>query len=297
MKKVIFKGAGVAIVTPFDKNGEVDYSEFARLIEFQIANDTDAIIVCGTTGEAATLSEAERAACVQFAVGQVAGRVPVIAGSGSNSTAHAVESTRLVKELGADAALVVTPYYNYNKPAQEGLYRHYMTIADSCDIPLIVYNVPSRTGTNILPETYARLCRHPNINSVKEANGNMPAMIRTVALCGDNINIYSGEDPIIVPMLCMGALGVISVLSNVCPKQTHDMCRLWFEGKAKEAAALQTEYSALISALFCDVSPIPVKAALNMMGYNVGQCRLPLAEMSEQGLKQLTDAMRAIGLL
>ena len=296
MKKLIFKGSGVAIVTPFKEDGSINFDVFARLIEFQIENETDAIIVCGTTGESATMSNKEQAQCIEFVMKQVNGRVPVIGGAGTNCTAHAVELVKTAVGLGVDGILSVTPYYN--KTTQEGLYRHFTAIADAAgDVPVIVYNVPSRTGLNVQPETYARLAKHPNINSIKEANGNLPAVIKTRELCGDEIYIYSGEDPIIVPMLSVGCMGVISVLSNICPKETHDICALWFEGKAAESANLQIEYCDLIAALFCEVNPIPVKAALNLMGYQVGGCRLPLCEIGESGKKQLITAMQKVGLI
>lgn len=296
MKKIIFKGAGVAIVTPFNADGSINFDVFAQLIEFQIINGTDAIVICGTTGESATMSNIEQAQCIEFAVKQVKGRVPVIGGAGTNCTAHAVELVKTAAALGVDGLLSVTPYYN--KTTQEGLYRHFTAIADaSGDVPVIVYNVPSRTGLNMLPETYARLAKHPNINSIKEANGNLPATIKTLDLCGEDIYIYTGEDTIIVPMLSVGCKGVISVLSNVCPKETHDMCSLWFEGKTEESAKLQIKYSALIDALFSEVNPIPVKAALKLMGYEVGGCRLPLCDIGENAKKQLIAAMQKVRLI
>lgn len=296
MKKLIFKGAGVAIVTPFKADGGVNFDVFSELIEFQIANGTDAIIVCGTTGESATMSGNEQAQCIEFAVKQIKGRVPVIGGAGTNCTAHALELVKTAASLGVDGILSVTPYYN--KTTQEGLFRHFTAVADAADgVPVIVYNVPSRTGLNILPETYARLAKHPNINAIKEANGNLPAAIKTLDLCGDSIYMYSGEDTIIVPMLSVGCMGVISVLSNICPKATRDMCALWFEGRVGESAKLQIKYSALIDALFYEVNPIPVKTALGLMGYEVGDCRLPLCEIGENGKKQLVAAMQKAGLI
>ena len=296
MKKLIFKGSGVAIVTPFKADGSINFDVFAQLIEFQLSGGADAIIVCGTTGESATLSNKEQAQCIEFAVKQVNGRVPVIGGAGTNCTAHALELVQTAASLGVDGILSVTPYYN--KTTQEGIYRHFTAIADAAgNVPVIVYNVPSRTGLNILPETYARLAKHPNINAIKEANGNLPAVIKTLDLCGGDIYIYSGEDPIIVPMLSVGSVGVISVLSNICPKETHDMCALWFEGKVEESAKMQIKYSDLIAALFCEVNPIPVKAALNLMGYDVGGCRLPLCDIGESGKKQLVSAMQKVGLI
>ncbi|HNX14237.1 MAG TPA: 4-hydroxy-tetrahydrodipicolinate synthase [Oscillospiraceae bacterium] len=296
MKKLIFKGAGVAIVTPFKPDGSINFDVFSKLIEFQIANETDAIIVCGTTGESATMTNDEQARCIEFVVKKVNGRVPVIGGAGTNNTAHALELVKTAAGLGVNGILSVTPYYN--KTTQEGLYRHFTAIADAAgDVPVIVYNVPARTGLNIMPETYARLAKHPNINSIKEANGNLPATIKTLDLCGDEVYIYSGEDTVIIPMLSIGCMGVISVLSNICPKETHDMCSLWFAGKVEESAKLQIKYSDLVAALFCEVSPIPVKTALKLMGYEVGDCRLPLCEIGESAKKQLVASMQKFGLI
>ncbi|MBQ3140591.1 MAG: 4-hydroxy-tetrahydrodipicolinate synthase [Clostridia bacterium] len=295
MKKTVFKGAGVAIVTPFTAEGKVDFAKLDELVEYQIANGTDAIVVCGTTGESSTLDDAEHVKCIEAVVKRVDRRVPVIAGTGSNDTNYAIKLHREAQRLGADAGLSVTPYYN--KASQEGLYRHFSAIADSCDLPVILYNVPGRTGTNIKPETYARLSYHENIVGIKEANGDMHALSQTVNLCEGRLDIYSGEDSLIVPILSIGGSGVISVLSNVAPRETHDICQLWFDGKIRESAALQLKYLQLIDALFCDVNPIPAKQALNMMGWNVGECRLPLCEMSAAGKAQLETALRGVGLL
>lgn len=295
MKKTIFTGAGVAIVTPFHPDGSVNFSKLEELVEFQISNGTDAIIVCGTTGESSTLDDAEHVACIEAVVKKVNKRVPVIAGTGSNDTNYAIKLHKEAMRLGADAGLSVTPYYN--KASQEGLYRHFSAIADSCDLPVILYNVPSRTGTNIKPETYARLSHHENIVAIKEANGDLHALAQTINACEGRLDVYSGEDPLIVPTLSIGGKGVISVLSNVAPKETHEMCSLWFAGKTAEAAALQLKYLPLIDALFCDVNPIPAKQALNFMGREVGGCRLPLCEMSPAGKTQLENAMRGVGLI
>lgn len=295
MKKTVFRGAGVALVTPFNADGSIDFAKMDELVEFQISSGTDAIIVCGTTGESATLNDREHISCIEAVVTRVNRRIPVIAGTGSNDTAYAVKLHREAARLGADAGLSVTPYYN--KTSQEGLYRHFSTIADSSDLPLILYNVPSRTGTNIRPETYGRLSHHENIVGIKEANGDMSALGRTINACGGRVAIYSGEDSLTVPVLSLGGDGVISVLSNVAPKETHEMCRLWFEGRIVESTALQLKYLPLIDALFCDVNPIPVKQALNLMGLKVGGCRLPLCDMNDTGRAQLETAMRGVGLL
>lgn len=278
-KKVVFKGSGVAIVTPMHADGSVNYSEFDRVIDFQIAKGTDSIIVCGTTGESATLSYEEHEAVVKHCIDYVAGRVPVIAGAGSNDTAAAIHLVKRAEEDGADAVLLVTPYYN--KTSQRGLIAHYNAIADSTNLPIILYNVPSRTGCNILPATYAKLAEHPNIVATKEANGDVSSMMQTLALCGDNLALYSGNDDNTVPIMAMGGLGVISVAANVCPKEIHDLAMLCLEGKFAEATKLNLEYMDLMDTMFCDVNPIPVKEAMNMMGFNCGPCRLPLAPLTE----------------
>ncbi len=294
MKDIIFKGAGVAIITPFDETG-INYAELGRIIDDQIAGGTDAIVIVGTTGESATLSDAEHKEAIAFAVKHVGGRVPVVAGAGSNETAYAVELAKHAAAAGADAILAVTPYYN--KCTQNGLVCHYTAIADAVDIPLIVYNVPSRTGVNIKPETYARLAEHPNINAVKEANGDLSSIVRTKKLVGDRLHIYSGNDDQIVPILALGGVGVISVLSNVAPRTVHDICAEYFAGNTAKAAELQIDWSDMVDALFCEVNPIPVKTAMGLMGYRVGNLRLPLTEMESAGLARLKEAMRAHGLL
>lgn len=294
MKKLVFEGAGVAIVTPFGPGG-ICFEELGRLIDFNIDNGTDAIIITGTTGEAATMSDEEHKAAIKFAVEHVNGRVPVIAGTGSNDTAYAVQLSQWAEKAGADALLVVTPYYN--KATQKGLIEHFTRVADAVKIPLILYNVPSRTGVNIQPETYQALSKHPNIVAVKEASGDFSAILRTRALCGDALTVYSGNDDQIVPILALGGKGVISVLSNVMPKQTHDICRLYFEGKVAESQKLQIALSDLISALFIEVNPIPVKTALNLMGFAAGDLRLPLTTMSEAHLKQLEAALKRHDLI
>ncbi len=295
MKNTIFKGAGVALVTPMNTDGSVNYEKIKELIEFQIENGTDAIITCGTTGESSTLTVEEHVEVIKTTIKQVAGRVPVIAGTGSNDTAFAVELSQEAQELGADGLLTVTPYYN--KTSQAGLIAHYTKIADSVNIPIILYNVPSRTGTAFKPETYAVLAEHKNIVGIKEANANLSMMANTMALCGDKIDIYSGNDDEVVPCLSLGGVGVISVLSNIAPKVVHDMCYNFFNGDIKAARDLQIKYYHVISALFSDVNPIPVKEAMNMMGFNVGECRLPLVRMSEDGQVKLRAELAKVNLI
>ncbi len=285
MKKTIFTGAAVALVTPFFEDGTVNYSKLAELIEYQIANNTDAIVACGTTGEASTLTDEEHKEVIRFTVEKVAGRIPVIAGTGSNDTAYSLELSQYAKEVGADAHLQVTPYYN--KTTQKGLIKHFEYVADRVNLPMILYNVPCRTGMNILPETYGELCKHPNIVAAKEANGDVAALVKTMDICGDELDIYSGDDGLIVPMMSLGAKGVISVLSNIRPKETHEICQLFMDGKISESAKMQKAYNNLINALFIETNPIPVKTALNVMGFEVGECRLPLCEMSESNLEKL----------
>ena len=294
MKEVVFTGAGVAIVTPFTDTG-INFSELGRMIEDQIAGGTDAIVITGTTGESATMSDEEHRQAIKFAVEKVRGRVPVVAGTGSNETAYAVELTQYAAEVGANAALIVTPYYN--KCTQNGLVRHYEKIADSVSMPIILYNVPSRTGVSIKTETYVKLAKHPRIVAVKEANGDLSSVLRTRHACGDDLAVYSGNDDQIVPILSLGGKGVISVLSNIMPKQTHDICRLYFEGKIQEAAKLQIELTDVIDALFSEVNPIPVKTALRLMGYAVGPLRMPLTEMESANAEKLSAALVKHGLL
>lgn len=295
MKKTIFTGACVALITPMNNDGSVNYDMLSKLLDFQIENKTDAILICGTSGESATLSEAEHSKVIDFAVNKVAKRVPVIAGTGSNCTDTAVTLSIEAEKSGADACLVVTPYYN--KTTQQGLIKHYNYIADKISTPLIVYNVPSRTALNILPTTYLELSKHPNIVAAKEANGNMSAMAETLSLVGDNLDIYSGEDCQIVPTLSLGGKGIISVLSNVMPKLTHDICAEFFAGNIKESAKLQLESISLIKALFCETSPMPAKAALNMMGFNVGECKMPLTTMLPENLEILRKQLKSRNLI
>lgn len=290
MKKVIFKGSGVAIVTPFKENGAIDYNTFKSLIEFQIENGTDCIVVCGTTGEAPTLSEKEKLEAIRFVVNQVNSRIKVVAGAGSNNTGQAIEISRKIEDLGVDGLLSVTPYYN--KTSQAGLIEHYNAIANHVNIPIILYNVPSRTGCNILPETYKALSEHANICAIKEANSDMASIVKTKALCQDNLSIYSGEDALIVPTMALGGLGVISVFANVCPKQCADLTHAMLSKNYEEALKIQTEYNDLINALFSDVNPIPVKYALELIGFNCGKCRLPLVEMSKEKQENLKNIMK-----
>lgn len=295
MKKVIFTGSGVAIVTPMKPDGQVDFEELGRVIEFQIENGTDSIVICGTTGESATLKDGEHLECIRCAVETTAGRVPVIAGTGSNDTAHAVEMSREAAALGADAVLLVTPYYN--KTSQAGLIKHFNTIVDAAGLPAILYNVPSRTGINIQPETALELSKNPLICGIKEASGNISQIAQMAALCGDELPLYSGNDDQVVPLLSLGGKGVISVVANIDPARMHRMCQLWFEGKTAESARLQLESMGLCKAMFCDVNPIPVKAAMNMMGWNAGPCRLPLAPLSQEHEAFVTAQLHSAGLL
>ncbi|MBQ7430757.1 MAG: 4-hydroxy-tetrahydrodipicolinate synthase [Butyrivibrio sp.] len=292
----IFKGAGVAIATPFYENGEVNYDEFGRLIEFQIENGTDAIIVCGTTGEAATMSEKEHMDVVKYCIDKVAKRVPVIAGTGSNCTQTAIELSKIAEEYGADGILSVTPYYN--KATQNGLIAHFTAIAETIDIPVILYNVPGRTGTNIQPETAVKLCRDvKNIVGIKDATGNLAQTAKMMQLADGCIDLYSGEDGLVVPIMSLGGIGVISVLSNVAPKQTHDMCMKALEGDYAAARKIQLDALPLVDALFSEVNPIPVKAALKMIGIEAGPLRLPLTEISDEHRAVLKKAMADFGLI
>lgn len=295
MKKTVFRGAGVAIVTPMNPDFSINYDRLGELIDWQIENGTDAIIICGTTGEASAMSDAEHLDCIRVAVERTNRRVPVVAGCGSNHTDYAVWLSKEAKAMGADALLHVSPYYN--KTSQKGLVAHFTAIADATDLPVILYNVPSRTGMDIAPATYLELSSHPNIVATKEASSNIVNLARTVDLCGDELGVYSGNDNEIIPILAYGGHGVISVMSNIAPGPVHDICQLWFEGKTKESAALQLEYIALVDALFCDVNPIPVKAAMNAMGMNAGPCRLPLVEMSDALQSSQLACLKKYGLV
>lgn len=292
----IFKGTGVAIVTPFTQDDKVNFEELGKMIDFQIAGGTDAIIICGTTGESSTLTHEEHDACIKFAVEHTAGRVPVIAGTGSNSTAEAIRLSTHAQNNGADALLLVTPYYN--KATQKGLIQHYTAIANSVDLPIILYNVPSRTGVNILPQTAVTLAKNvKNIVAVKEASGNISQVAELAALADGCIDIYSGNDDQVVPLLSLGGVGVISVLSNVMPKLTHDMVMSYLNGDVKLSRQLQLSVMNLNKALFCEVNPIPVKEALNMMGWNAGAVRSPLCEMEPQHKELLRKELAAMKLI
>lgn len=292
----VFTGAGVAIVTPMKADGSVNYEKFAELVEFQLEGGTDAIIVCGTTGEASTLSHEEHLDLIKYCVEVVKGRVPVIAGTGSNCTETAIYLSTEAEKYGVDGLLVVSPYYN--KATQNGLVAHFKAIADSVKIPIILYNVPSRTGCNILPATIVRLCNEcENIVGVKEASGNISQIATLAALAKGKVDIYSGNDDQIVPILSLGGKGVISVLSNVAPRQTHEICAKFFEGKVEESCQMQLEAIDLIASLFCEVNPIPVKVALNLMGKEAGPLRLPLTPMEPANEERLKKSMQAYGIL
>ena len=295
MKKPVFTGAAVAIITPMRADGSVDFEELGRIIDDQINNGTDAIVICGTTGESPTMTDEEHTACIRYAVKKTAGRVPVIAGTGSNDTKYAIWLSRQAQADGADALLLVTPYYN--KTSQAGLIAHYTAIADAVDLPCILYNVPSRTGCNLTAASLAQLAKHPNINAVKEASGNISQVAEIAAACGEELNIYSGNDDQIVPLLALGGKGVISVLSNVAPRYTHDICAKWFAGDTAGSLAMQLAALPLCKALFADVNPIPVKWAMNRLGWHAGACRLPLVDPNEAVQAQLDSALRAFGLL
>lgn len=294
-KQPIFTDAGVAIVTPMYPDGSINYDKLGELIDWQISEGTDAIIICGTTGESACMTDNEHVDCIAYAVKRVAGRVPVVAGAGSNDTAYAVELSKEAKRLGVDGLLHVTPYYN--KTSQRGLIAHFTAVADATDLPVILYSVPSRTGVNILPETCRTLADHPNIAAIKEASGNISQIAKIRALCGDDLQVYSGNDDQIVPVLSLGGIGVISVLSDIMPKQTHEICARFFAGDAAGAAELQLRLLPLINALFMDVNPIPVKAALQLMGWDVGECRMPLVSMNDSQIASLKAVMTDAGLL
>ena len=284
MKKIIFKGCGTAIATPFNEQG-VNLQEFARLVEEQIKNGVDSIIVCGTTGEAATMTEEERLQTIECAVKVSNGRVPIIAGTGANNTKSVIEMNKKVEQLGVDGVLVVTPYYN--KTTQKGLIMHYTEIAKNTTLPIILYNVPGRTGVNMKPETALELSKIENIVAIKEASGDLSQVAKIANLCRDNLNIYSGNDDQIIPTLSLGGIGVISVLSNIRPKYTHDMCYAFFNNENEKATKMQIDAIPLINALFSEVNPIPVKEALNIEGYDFGEPRLPLIKLSEENRKKL----------
>lgn len=294
MKKIIFKGCGTAIVTPFNENG-VNFDEFKRLIEFQIANKADSIIVCGTTGESSTMTLEERKQTIKFAVDVANKRIPIIAGTGGNCTSSVIEFTKYAESIGVDGALIVTPYYN--KTTQDGLIAHYTAIAKETNLPIILYSVPSRTGVNIAPATCQKLSEIPNIVAIKEASGNLSQIAEIANLCGDNLHIYSGNDDQITSILAVGGIGVISVLSNIAPEYTHNIVANFENGNIKESIDAQMKAIPLVKALFCEVNPIPVKAALNMLGYNAGTPRLPLIEMSNSGKEKLKSELLTFGLI
>ncbi len=292
----LFRGAGVAIITPMKDNGDVNYDKLEELVEFHIKGGTDSIIVCGTTGESATLTMEEHRNVIAQTVKFAKGRIPVIAGAGSNATATAIQHAQEAEADGADGLLIVTPYYN--KATQGGLIRHYSTIADSTKLPIIVYSVPSRTGTNVLPETMATLFKEKeNIVGLKEATGNMAQASKTMYLTDGKLDMYSGEDGLVVPLMAIGAIGVISVISNIAPQETHDMCQAFLDGDLEKARQMQMKSLPLVDALFSEVNPIPVKKAMNLMGMEVGPLRAPLYEMTEENTKKLEAEMKKFGLL
>ena len=293
MKKTIFTGSAVAIITPMNPDGSINYERFGELIDEQIANHTDAIVVAGTTGEASTMTDDEHVEAIRFTVERVNKRVPVIAGTGSNDTGYAVELSKSAERVGADALLQVTPYYN--KTSQRGLVAHFTAIADAVNIPIILYNVPSRTGVKISLDTYIQLAKHPNIVATKEASGDF-SLIAEIAAKTD-LDIYSGNDDQVLPLLALGGKGVISVSAHVIPQQKHDMVKLFMEGKTAEALEIQKKYLDLENAMFIDVNPIPVKEAMNLLGKNVGECRLPLVRMEEAKIEKLRNELKKAGLL
>ncbi len=295
MNKPIFTGSGVALITPMNDDLTVNYDALEELLEFHIKNGTDAIIACGTTGEAATLSEEEHSEVLRFVAEKVNRRTVVIGGTGSNDTRTAIKLSKEAEKSGVDALLCVTPYYN--KTSQQGLVKHFSTIADSVNIPIILYNVPSRTGCNIKPETYAELCKHPNIKACKEASGDISQVALIRSLCGDNLDVYSGNDDQTVPFMSLGALGVISVFANICPKEMHDICKLCLDNNFAEARKLHFHYLELMNIMFSDVNPIPVKTAMNLFGYNAGECRLPLVPMNTVGYHNLKDCLTKYDLI
>lgn len=294
MKKQIFKGSGVAIVTPFTEDN-VDFEKLGELIEFQIANNTQAIIICGTTGESPTMSVDEKKAAIKYTVDKVNGRVPVVAGTGGNNTKAVIELSKYSESVGADGLLVVTPFYN--KTTQAGLVRHYTAIANSVTLPIILYNVPSRTGLNISANTCFELSKIDNIVAVKEASSDISQIAEIAAKCGDDLYIYSGNDDQIVPILSLGGIGVISVIANILPKETNDICQSYFDGNVEHSKQLQLKYIDLVKSLFIEVNPMPVKQALNDLGYNVGICRMPLTTMEEKNVEILRNSLKNLELL
>ena len=292
----IFTGAGVALITPMNEDGSVNYEKLRELLEFHVANKTDAIIICGTTGEASTLSDEEHLECIRFACEVINKRIPVIAGTGSNCTQSAIELSKEAEKSGVDGLLLVTPYYN--KATQKGLKAHYKAIAKEVNVPIILYNVPSRTGTRLAPQTVVDLCHEvPNIVGVKDATGDISEVAELMSLAKGTVDVYSGNDDQIVPVLSLGGKGVISVLSNILPKETHDMVASYLEGDVVKSCEMQLKYFDLVKALFCEVNPIPVKKALNLMGMEVGSLRLPLTEMEDANAKRLEEEMRKAGVI
>lgn len=295
MKKTVFTGSGVAIVTPMHADGSVNFEKLDSLIDFHLENQTDSIISCGTTGESATLSHEEHCKVLEHTIRRVNKRIPVIAGVGSNDTAYSLELAKEAASYGADALLSVTPYYN--KTSQAGLVKHFTYVADHVNLPMILYNVPSRTGCAIQPETYLEMSKHPNIVATKEANGNISAIAKTIALCGDQLDVYSGNDDQILPILALGGKGVISVFANICPSETHQICEKFFQGDLEGSRRLFLQYLQLMEDLFMDVNPIPVKEAMNLMGMECGPCRLPLCEMSDAAKAKLTATLKKYELI
>ncbi len=294
MKNTIFTGAAVAITTPFNLDGSINYEGLGKNIDYQIDNGTDAIVVCGTTGESSTMSDEEHRECIKFVIEYTNHRVPVIAGTGSNDTRYAIELSVEAERLGADGLLLVTPYYN--KTTQAGLLDHFTIIANSVKTPIILYNIPGRTGMNISVETMEKLAHHKNIVAVKEASGNISYTAQLAATCGELIDIYSGNDDMIVPIMSLGGKGVISVLSNILPKETHEIAQLCLDNDFRKAGELQLKYMELINSLFCEVNPIPVKEAMNQLGMDAGSCRMPLTKMSANNVARLMSAMQRLGM-
>lgn len=295
MKKTIFKGSAVALVTPFNEDTSVNFNMLEQLVEFQIENGTDCILACATTGESPTLKHDEHMNIIECVIKKVDGRIPVIAGTGSNDTNHAIDFSVKAEKLGATGLLSVTPYYN--KTSQKGLVSHYRAIAESVELPIMLYNVPSRTGVNIKPETYLELSKIDNIVATKEANGDLSSVLQTISLCGDNLNVYSGNDDQVLPIMSLGGLGVVSVFANICPKQSHELTYAILNGDYNKARKIQVEYADLTNVLFSDVNPIPVKAALRMIGFDCGKCRLPLIDMEISTRDNLEKIMKKHKLL
>lgn len=295
MKKELFTGSAVALVTPMHADGSINYDTLGKLVDYHLENGTDAIVACATTGESPVLSHEEHCKIVEFIVKRVAKKIPVIASSGSNNTAYALELAKDLQSVGADGLLMITPYYN--KTSQAGFVKHFTYIADRVDLPIVLYNIPSRTGCNILPETYFELSKHPNIVGTKEANGNLAAAAKTAALCGENLAIYSGEDNLTIPILSIGGKGVVSTSANLIPKVMSDICHLYFQGNENESRQLFFKYLDIMNTLFIDVNPMPVKAAMNMVGWDCGKCRLPLTEISKENEAKLRQILKKYGLL